>query len=152
MLKQKLIGKYAESRVKAVQTASPIAYWDKPLDQAKVALITTAGVHLKTQPIFQVEEGDFSYRLIPADAAPDDLMISHTHYDRTDADQDVNCVFPLERLKELRTENMIGEVSPFHFGLQGYIPNPDPLIKSVGPELAAQLKAEQVDLAILSPG
>lgn len=152
MWKQKLIGKYAESKVKSVEAPPAIAEWSKELSEARVALITTAGVHLKSQEIFQVEKGDASYRIIPKEALPSDLMISHTHYDRTDADQDINCVFPLERLRELFDEGIIGSVSDVHFGLQGYIPNPETLIQEIAPSIAHQLKCEQVDLVILSPG
>ena len=141
-----------ESKVKAVETAPFISDWNKDLSQARVALITTAGVHLHDQPIFQVEEGDFSYRVIPGDTPPDDLIISHTHYDRTDADKDINCVFPLQRLHELHKEEKIGSVAAKHYGLQGYIPNPEPLIEEVGPYIAEQLWADEVDIAVLSPG
>ena len=55
-------------------------------------------------------------------ADEEDLMISHTHFDRTDADQDINCVFPLTRLKELAAEGIIGGVAPTHYGFMGYIP------------------------------
>lgn len=152
MLKQKLIGKYAESKVKAVETAPAHAPWTKNLKEARVALITTAGVHMRTQPIFQVEEGDASYRLIPSNARPEELMISHTHYDRTDADQDPNCVFPWQRLQELSEEGKIGSVGSHHIGLQGYIPQRSILIEEVGPSIAEHLAQDQVDLAILSPG
>lgn len=152
MLKQKLIGLYAESKVKAVETPAPIAEWKKELSEARVALITTAGVHLHDQPIFQVEEGDFSYRVIPGDTQPEDLIISHTHFDRTDADKDINCVFPLQRLRELVVEGKIGSIASKHYGLQGYIPNPAPLVEEVGPFIASELMADQVDIAILSPG
>lgn len=152
LLKQKIIGKFAEMQVKQVETAPPVAEWEGELSEARVALVTTAGVHLREQPIFQVEEGDSSYRIIPADATPENLMISHTHYDRTDADRDVNCVFPLQRLRELREEGKIGSVAAEHFGLQGYIPDPTPLIERVAPEIADRLASDQVDLAILSPG
>lgn len=152
MLKQKLIGLYAESKVKAVETPAPIAIWDKEIGKAKVALITTAGVHLWDQPIFQVEKWDSSYRIIPGDTQSSDLITSHTHFDRSDADQDINCVFPLQRLQELETEGKIGSVASKHYGLQGYIPTPTPLIDEVGPFIAAELVDDGVDIAILSPG
>ncbi|MBP1933161.1 D-proline reductase (dithiol) PrdB [Ammoniphilus resinae] len=152
MWKQKVIGKVAEAMVKKVETPPTIAPWGKSLAQARVALVTTAGVHLKEQPIFQVEEGDSSYRVIPNDVRQEDLMISHTHYDRTDADQDINCVFPIARLQELAQQGIIGSAASVHYGFMGYIPKPQKLMEEVAPEVARFLKEDQVDIVVLSPG
>lgn len=124
----------------------------KPANEAVFALITTAGVHLKTQPIFNVEDGDTSVRFIPAETKEADLMISHTHFDRTDADVDINCVFPLFRLKELASEGIIGGVAATHYGLMGYIPDTRPLIEDTIPLILKRLKDEGVDAVILNPG
>ena len=43
-----------------------------------------------------MEDGDPTVRFIPSSCKEEDLMISHDHFDRSDADQDVNCVFPLQ--------------------------------------------------------
>lgn len=152
MWKQKLIGKVAETMVRTQETAPPIAPFNKSLSEARVAIITTAGVHLKSQPVFQVEEGDWSYRLIPHDTPMENLMISHTHYDRTDADEDPNCVFPLERLQELVSEGIIGSSASQHVGFMGYIPRIEPLTQESAPEVARILEADQVDIVVLSPG
>jgi len=147
-----MIGKMAEAMVKKIDPPPTIAPWDKTLAEARVALVTTAGVHLKSQPIFQVEEGDSSYRVIPGDVNVEDLMISHTHYDRTDADQDINCVFPIARLRELDQQGFIGSAASVHYGFMGYIPKPQQLIEEVAPEVAKRLKEDQVDIVVLSPG
>src|SRR3954453_3007398 len=49
----------------------PFARPRKPLAQARVALLTTAGVHLRTQMLFNMEnpDGDATYREIPGNAA-----------------------------------------------------------------------------------
>ena len=62
-------------------------------------------------------------------------MISHTHFDRADADKDVNCVFPLTRLKELAQEGQIGGVANTHYGLMGYIPDIKPLVEGTIPAI-----------------
>ncbi|RKD21841.1 hypothetical protein BEP19_14620 [Ammoniphilus oxalaticus] len=152
LLKQRLIGKYAQTQVEEVETAPQIAEWDKSIEAARVVLVTTAGVHLREQPIFQVKEHDSSYRIIPGETPIEQLITSHTHFDRADADQDINCVFPLQRLRELASEGKIGSIAAHHFGLQGYVPDPTPLIEKVGPEIAEQLVVDEIDIAILSPG
>lgn len=142
----------ARQMIASIQGEIPFAPWRKPADEAVIALITTAGVHLKTQPVFDVEAGDAGVRLIPASTPAAGLMISHTHYDRSDADQDPNCVFPLERLRELADEGFIKGVAPTHYGLMGYIPDPGPLVEETIPAMVARLQAEQVDGVILNPG
>lgn len=149
---ESIVSKKAKHMVDSIEGEMPFVSFDKPVQEAVIALVTTAGVHLKTQEVFEVEAGDPSVRFIPSDCSEDDLMISHTHFDRTDADEDVNCVFPLSRLKELAIDGTIGAVAPTHYGLMGYIPNTKPLIEETIPKMIAQLQAEKVDAVILNPG
>jgi D-proline reductase (dithiol) PrdB len=130
----------------------PITKFTKPAKEAVFALITTAGVHLKTQPVFDVEAGDHTVRFIPSQSEVEDLMISHTHFDRSDADRDINCVFPLFRLRELASEGIIADVAHTHYGLMGYIPDTIPLIEDTIPLILKQLKEDKVDAVILNPG
>ncbi|MBF0292595.1 MAG: hypothetical protein HQK86_10620, partial [Nitrospinae bacterium] len=97
----------------------------KPLSEMTVALITTAGVHLKTDRPFDMnnKSGDGSFRVINSSVAPDNLTITHDYYDHSDADRDVNIVFPLERLRELAAEGVIGAVAKRHYGFMGHIEN-----------------------------
>lgn len=150
--KQKIIGKAAEKMVMKIDTPPSIANVRKNLYESKVAFVTTAGVHLKNQPAFDVQSGDDSYRIIPGDIPNSDLIISHTHYDRTDADQDINCVFPLERLRELVAEAIVGSTATYHYGFMGYIPKPQRLIETIAPEVTDRLKKDEVDIVLLSPG
>lgn len=142
----------AKHMVTPIEGKIPIQQFGKNQQEAVFALITTAGVHLKTQAVFEVEDGDPTVRFIPSDCTQDDLMISHTHFDRADADQDVNCVFPLFRLRELAAEKLIGGVANTHYGLMGYIPNPKPLIEETIPLIIKQLKEDGTDAVILNPG
>lgn len=151
-LVESIVAQKAKHMVYPIKGDIPLQKFDKNQKEAVFALITTAGVHLKTQPIFDVEAGDTSLRYIPADVSKDELMISHTHFDRTDADKDINCVFPLTRLKELVAEGLIGGVAPTHYGLMGYIPNTEPLVDETIPLILKRLKDEAVDAVILNPG
>lgn len=149
---ESIVSKKAKSMIHAIEGEIPFAKLDKPVNDATVALITTAGVHLITEEIFDVEAGDSSVRFIPSDTSDDELMISHTHYDRTDADKDINCVFPLSRLRELAAEGSIGKIAATHYGLMGYIPNTAELTSLTIPKIIKQLQEEKVDIVILSPG
>lgn len=124
----------------------------KPMNTWTVAFLTTAGVHLKTQPIFDVEAGDHTIRKLPDTATKQELMITHTHYDTTDANEDINCVYPIDILHQLKEEGIIGDTAKTHYGLMGYIPNTKPLIEESIPLIIQQLKEDGVDILLASPG
>lgn len=126
----------------------------KPLAECTVMLLTTGGVHLRTQAPFDVlkEDGDWSLREIAADTLPDALTITHTHYNHLDADRDVNCMFPVERLPELRDQGVIGGVARTFFGLMGWVPDPTATVRDTVPAIIARAKSEDVDIVVLTPG
>jgi D-proline reductase (dithiol) PrdB len=126
----------------------------KPLTEATVALVSAGGVHLKDQEPFDMENrlGDPSFRLIPGDAAPEDLRFTHDHYDHTNADRDPDCMFPLEALRALARDGRVGAVAPTHVGFTGWIPKTDVLIKESVPRVAERLRQDGVDVAVLTGG
>lgn len=133
---------------------TPAPVWSnvtKELKDMKIALATAAGVHLKSDKRFNLA-GDFSYRIIPEKANALDLMVSHGGYDNGDVNKDVNCMFPLDRLKELKEEGIIKEVAPVHIGFMGGGGNQDKFKNETGPEIAKILKDEEVDAVVLTAG
>lgn len=127
-----------------------------PLREASIALITSAGVHLKRDPPFDMEnpEGDASFRLIPGDAVLSALTITHDYYDHRAADRDVNCVFPLERLREHAAAGRIGRVAPRHIGTMGHILGPEErrLVTETAPAIARLLVDDGVHYTVAAPG
>ena len=132
----------------------PWTAFKKPLNDSKVAMVTTAGVHPKNQKPFDVEskKGDWTYREISKNLRGSELMVTHTHYDHTDADKDINCVFPLDRLRELEKEGVIGNLSEIHYGFMGFIPDPALLQEGTAKEVAKNLREAEVDVALLTAG
>jgi D-proline reductase (dithiol) PrdB len=134
---------------------SPWTELSKELNQCRIALITTGGVHLKSQPPFDMLDpaGDPSFREIPADTEADELTITHNYYDHSDADSDVNIVFPIERVKDLKDSGDIDSVNGRHFSLMGHITGAhlETLLNDTAPRIAAELKKDEVDIAILTP-
>lgn len=130
---------------------SPLA---RPLAECTVALVSTGGVHLRSQQPFDVdaEVGDWSCRPLPGDTDTADLTVTHTHYATQDALDDVNVMFPLDRLRELADEGVIGAVAALHFGFMGFIPDPRPLVADVVPAAAAELRDRGVDAVLLTAG
>lgn len=125
-----------------------------PLAAARVALVSSAGVHRRDQPVYDLDNplGDWSYRMIDGGTPTGELAFSHTHYDHTDADADPNCMFPLDRLRELAAAGVIGSVAPTHVGLMGFQPDPRPLLTETAPRIIADLRSAAVDAVVLSPG
>lgn len=123
----------------------------KDLSKMTVALVTAGGVHRKSDKRFTLA-GDSSYRIIPGDVTSDELMVSHGGYDNTDANKDINSMFPLDRLRELVAEGFIKQVASSHIGFMGGGGDTEALANVTGPEIAQQLRAEEVDAAVMTAG
>ncbi len=134
----------------------PWTPFTNPLKLSKVAIVTTAGVHLRNQTPFNMKDtdGDPSYRELPSDTPGENYTVTHDYYDHTDADRDINIVFPVDRVKEMREAGIIGEVAEKNYGFMGHIVGRhiDTLIKKTAPEVAGKLRKEGVDAALLTPG
>jgi D-proline reductase (dithiol) PrdB len=130
----------------------PFHPFNKQLSECKVALVTTAGVHVKDQKPFNTTMGDWTYRKIPSYTDVNDLTISHSHYDKSEALKDINVVFPIERLQELAKQHVVGSVASNHYGFMGYIPYTKPLVNGTAVEVARKLANDGVDIVILTPG
>jgi D-proline reductase (dithiol) PrdB len=121
-----------------------------PLSEARVALISTAGAHLRDQDRHSSgADGDSTYRVIPRDA--EEVLIHHGGYDTRRARQDLDVVFPLALLRQLEEEGTIGSVAANAYGFMGYIPHTGPLLEETGPEVARALIGDAIDLALLVP-
>ena len=127
----------------------------KPLHEASVALVTTAGLHLPDQEPFDESRkgGDPSYRWIPNEATVQELRIAHrsTAFDRAGINQDRNVCFPLDRFRELAAEGILGRLNHRHLSFMGSISAPGRLISQTAPEAAQGLKRDGVDTALLVP-
>ena len=118
----------------------------------RVAIISTAGLHLRDDRPFDTTGSGMDYRVIPAETQNDELVMSHVsvNFDRTGFQSDCNVVFPLDRLKDLAKSKFIGSIAKFHYSFMGAI-WPITRYESKVRELAALLKHDEVDAVILSP-
>ena len=134
---------------------SPWTPLDKGVNLCRLALITTGGIHLKSQPPFDMfdKAGDPTFREIPADTSPSELGITHNYYDRSGANKDINVVFPIERVQELKQADEIGDVNHRHFSFMGHITHHhiNVLINETAPLVAEKLKSDRVDIVVLTP-
>ena len=130
----------------------------KPLSKCTVTLISSAGIALKTDMPFDQEGerqnpwwGDPTYRVLPVSATKDDVRLYHLHIDPSYAEQDLNCLFPLEHLQAMEAKRRIGRVSSRHYSYMGYILNPERLLRETVPALIRDLKADLADVVVLVP-
>ena len=96
-------------------------------------------------------EGDISFRRIPQDVAPASLDVLHSHIPQQVPREDMNTVFPLWRLQELQREGVVGEVAATHYSMLGYNTRAADVAEHMAPAIAALMKAEGVDLALIAP-
>lgn len=132
----------------------PEAALTKPLRNCKVALLTSAGAHVKSDTPFDVDNpaGDHTYRVIPSDTEEEDLTVTHIYYDTKHAKIDPSIVFPLKQLNALAQDGVIGSVADVNIGLNGGILDTKLVeIESI-PKVVERLKEENVDVALLVPG
>jgi D-proline reductase (dithiol) PrdB len=128
----------------------PFVRPEKPLEESRLALVTTGGVHLPEDTRFDIDDalGDCSYREIPTDAQT--LTWTHDYY-APGRDDDLDAVFPLWTLRELAREAVVGELNRRHFSFMGAIHDPGPLAGETAPEVAGRLVDDRVDAVLLTP-
>jgi D-proline reductase (dithiol) PrdB len=137
----------------------PWAPFTMPLSQAKVALLSTAGLSMKGDAPFDMEferknpmRGDGSFRTLRADAKSSEIEANHLHIDTSYVERDLNVALPLDRLRELVGEGVVGAIADTHYSVMGYQGNDASRLENEsGPAIAEAMKSEEVDLALLAP-
>ena len=133
----------------------PFTPFDGELAKSAVAIVTAGGVHLEDQQPFNIadELGDLGFRVIPPDADSSQLMVTHHHYDHSDADEDINVVFPIDVLRDLKEEGLIREVARNHVGYMGYTMQLKAMYEGTAPEIANDVdKLSRADVVVLTGG
>jgi D-proline reductase (dithiol) PrdB len=132
----------------------PLARMRKPLAEARISLVSSCGVHLKTDRPMDVCHplGDFTFRRVPSHAKAEELVIHQLKYPHNDADLDINVIFPIERLQELVQEGILGPLCADFFSFIGYNMDPDKFERTVARDIAeAVVKDQAADAALLAP-
>ena len=120
----------------------------RPLAGARVSVVSSAGLFQTGDSPFSL--GDASFRIIDA-LSPATIHMSHVSvsYDRVGFAQDLNVVFPIERLNALAQEGVIGSVARHHYSVMGAT---DPIaMQASASAVAARMREDSVDIALLLP-
>lgn len=122
----------------------------KPLSECRIMLIGSGGVYRSGQIAFHTKD-DTSLRVIDTAVDTSELRTAHFAYDQADARNDPNCVFPLDRLRELTDEGVIGGLTEESYGFMGGIYSTRRLESETVPALLERCKAQEPDLVLLVP-
>ena len=134
----------------------PWTPFKKPLAQSCLAVVSTAGFYLEDDEPFDIDSarGDASLRTISSNFSKEKLKIAHTHYPLARVKEDINVLFPIDRLLELVEAKVIGKLATnfYSFGFGGDLVQ-EYIGESHGSahQLVQKLKADQVDSVVLIP-
>jgi D-proline reductase (dithiol) PrdB len=147
--------------IPAEPSHAPIPWtpFEKPLSSAKVSLLSTAGISMKDDEPFDMEferqhptRGDSSFRRLRADATSDQIEANHLHIDTSYIERDLNVALPLDRLRELVSEGLVGSLADTHYSIMGFQGSDSSRLENESaPAIAEIMKSEEVDLALLAP-
>jgi D-proline reductase (dithiol) PrdB len=136
------------------------APFSKRLSEARIALISSAGLYLKAshdpydteRERSHPEWGDPTWRAIAASAEPGDLGVAHLHINDEDLVADPEVALPMRGLDQLVEEGVIGRAAAQHVSVMGY---QDRHLghwrETTAPEIASYLREEGADGVVLAP-
>lgn len=140
----------------AANSDTPFAPLAKPLDQCRIAIVTTAAPFNPNAPDqgagapYNAAAKFYAVYQAPIDPAPA-LYISHVAIDRAHTTaEDPGTYFPLHALTKAAQEGRIGSVAPEFFGLPTNRSQKTTLEVDC-PDLTRRVKHAQIDAAILVP-
>ena len=130
----------------------------KPIRKTTFALMTSAGISMKTDPPFDVERekkeplwGDPTSRKIPTSARETDIDVNHLHINTDYIKQDINVILPLQRFREFERQGLIGRLAATSYSYYGFQLNPKVLLEETIPGVVSSMKAEGVEATLLTP-
>jgi D-proline reductase (dithiol) PrdB len=130
----------------------------KPLNQTTLALVTSAGISLKTDPPFDMERekreaiwGDRSYRSIPKGTTEKEIDVNHLHINTTYIKQDINVMLPLARMAEFEKEGVVGRLAPTSYSFYGFQWENTEFLKEAIAPISRKMKLEGVGAVLLTP-
>jgi len=120
-----------------------------PLSKRRVAIVSSAALIERGDTPFPFGSGEC--RALQRSANADDILISHVsiNFDRAGYQRDINVVYPIDRLKHMAIDGLIGSVANTHYTIMGST-DPAAMVESAD-FIAAAFKADHVDAVVLAP-
>lgn len=136
-----------------VNDTTPFVPLKKPLAECRVSMLTSGGISHRTRtPFNPTAKNDLRVDDVDYQSDAKDFEINDAYYDTRGVVDDLNVVFPIERLRELAERGAIGSVAErLWSGFMGRTYNRSAVIEEAAPALVEELKNDEVDLLILVP-
>ncbi len=128
----------------------PWAPLTKPLAQCRLGLVASGGIYVSGQVAFHWRD-DTTFREVPTDVPTTELRATHFAYDLTDARRDPNVVFPIDALRHLVGEGVVGSLTPIAYTFMGGVYSARRVAEELAPRLTDRLLADRVDAVLLVP-
>jgi D-proline reductase (dithiol) PrdB len=145
----------------------PFTPLEKPLAECRLGLLTSSGHFIdgddpepfgvkdmsQAEAIERIDDflkAEPKLSAIPIDTPQAQLRVRHGGYDIRAAQADANVVLPLDRLRELAQDGLIGELASEAYSFVGACAQTR-LLKHAGPQWVGMLQAQQIDAALLVP-
>jgi D-proline reductase (dithiol) PrdB len=130
----------------------------KPLSQTTIALVTSGGISLESDPPFDMERekreplwGDRSFRMIPRGTTENNIDVNHLHINTNYIKKDINVILPLARMAEFEQEKIIGRLAATAYSFYGFQwQNTEFLSEAIAP-ISKKMKLEEVEAVLLTP-
>jgi D-proline reductase (dithiol) PrdB len=119
------------------------------LSDRRVAIVSSAALIRRGDQPFPFGSGE--YRAVPGSWNNADILMSHVsiNFDRAGFQRDINVVYPIDRLRDLAVEGVIGSVAGTHYTVMGST-DPAAMVESAD-GIAAALLADRCDAVVLAP-
>jgi D-proline reductase (dithiol) PrdB len=121
-----------------------------PISESRLGLVASGGIYVAGQVAFHYKD-DTSFRSIPKDVKTSALRATHFAYNLSDARSDPNVVFPIDTMRRLTREGLIGDLARHFFTFMGGIYSARRVVEELAPKITAALLAEEVDALLLVP-
>jgi D-proline reductase (dithiol) PrdB len=120
----------------------------RPLAEAKVAIVTTAGLAHPGEP-WQDQSSEFR----TFERHDRGVVMAHNsmNLDRAGFAADRNVAYPIDRLEEMASEGLLGDVAPRHISFLGSTFELSTMRLDTGPRAAKLLREDGVDVVLLTP-
>jgi D-proline reductase (dithiol) PrdB len=141
---------YAPYKWVAHEDLPPWARPAKPLSKCRLGLAASGGIYMTGQIAFHYKD-DTSIREIPTEVDRSMLRATHFAYDLSDARSDPNVVFPIDTLRRLVREGIVGSLAGRFLTFMGGIYSTRRVLSELTPQLLAGMQEEKVDVALLVP-
>ena len=138
--------------VRAELEGEPLAPQSALGEKPTLALLSSCGLHLRSDTPFETGvKGDPTFRQFSADVNPDELMITHGHYDEDAVSADWQLAFPVDLVHEWVAQGRVSALHPTLHSFRGFFLDSREFVDRQLPAVIDELLQGGVDAALLTP-